>query len=229
MEDRRNVLRLGLALPFLGLPTALLAEAGAKYFEAPQTEWLPGSSRMRLLRDFRYRDPQGLMWTAKKGALVDGASIPRLAWTIAGSPYDPPYREASVIHDYYCDTMLRSWEATHRVFLDAMLTSGTEKVEAGSKWWAVHRAGPRWDDTYRWSGLWPFRVRRPDRPPANPEPSPPPPTVEQAAAWQKAQREVDALAEQQFRDVRAGLASGTLSVDDLPALADEQIARQPTG
>jgi hypothetical protein len=223
METRRKVVAYTLALPFLQFPAALLAQQPARYFKPPQTEWLPGSPKMKLLRDFSYRDPQGVMWTAKKGALVDGASIPRFAWTIAGSPYDPPYRDASIVHDYYCDTMERSWESTHLVFYEAMRTSGTSKLEADSKYWAVQRGGPRWDATHRWSGLWPVRKPRSTKG----IPSPPPPPAEMAESWQEAEMRAYAAAEQEFQEVRARLASGRLSTADIPDLAEEQIARQP--
>lgn len=35
------------------------------------------------------------------GTLFDGASIPRLLWWIAGSPYQPRYKQASAVHDLH--------------------------------------------------------------------------------------------------------------------------------
>jgi Protein of unknown function (DUF1353) len=37
------------------------------------------------------------------GAIVGGASIPQVFWSIIGGPFEDKYREASVIHDYYCE------------------------------------------------------------------------------------------------------------------------------
>src|SRR5262245_30471791 len=55
--------------------------------------------RMTLLNDYRFRDPKGEIWLAKQGSIVDGASIPRVFWSIIGGPLNGPYRNASVIHD----------------------------------------------------------------------------------------------------------------------------------
>ncbi len=47
-----------------------------------------------------------------QGAIVDGASIPRMFWSIIGGLFDEGYRDASIIHDWYCDKRLRTWQAT---------------------------------------------------------------------------------------------------------------------
>ena len=68
----------------------------------PQTEWLSeaGEDRnMCLLEPFWYTDPQGRRWDAPKGAVTNGASIPRTLWSSIGSPYTGNYRRASIVHD----------------------------------------------------------------------------------------------------------------------------------
>ena len=68
----------------------------------PKTEWLneAGEDRnMRLLEAFWYIDPQGRRWEAPKGAITNGASIPRTLWSSIGSPYTGNYRRASIVHD----------------------------------------------------------------------------------------------------------------------------------
>lgn len=37
------------------------------------------------------------------GYLFDGASIPRALWTLVGSPMDPQFVRAALIHDWLCD------------------------------------------------------------------------------------------------------------------------------
>ena len=59
-----------------------------------------------------------------KGWIVDGASIPKIAWSIIGSPLSGKYCDASVIHDYHCDVRVRSSDEVHLVFHYAMLASG---------------------------------------------------------------------------------------------------------
>jgi hypothetical protein len=78
-------------------------------------------------------------------AVVDGASIPKLFWSILGGPYEGKYRNASVIHDWFCDRRTMPWSMVHRVFYEAMLDSGVEPLTAKMMYLAVYYAGPRWD------------------------------------------------------------------------------------
>ncbi|MEM6535132.1 MAG: DUF1353 domain-containing protein [Pseudomonadota bacterium] len=98
-----------------------------------------------LIEDFTYIDSDNVAWTAPSGWVVDGASIPQALWGFIGGPFSGKYRNASVIHDYYCDERIRPWEEVHRVFYDAMLTSGVEPRKAATMFSAVYRFGPRWD------------------------------------------------------------------------------------
>jgi hypothetical protein len=109
------------------------------------TEWLRDGRTMKLLEDFAYVDAAGKRWLAKKGLSVDGASIPRALWW-SGGPYEGTYREASVVHDVYCaeNPKTASWQAVHRMFYEAMLTSGVEQTRALVMYGAVYRHGPRW-------------------------------------------------------------------------------------
>jgi hypothetical protein len=102
---------------------------------------------MKLLQDFTYIDAARKRWSAKKGSSIDGASIPRALWW-AGGPYEGPYREASVIHDFYCAQVPKTatWRSVHRLFYEAMLTSGVSRARALVMYGAVFRHGPRWPD-----------------------------------------------------------------------------------
>jgi hypothetical protein len=74
----------------------------------PKTEWLVDSNGndrdMMMLEDFSYTDPEGRLWPALRGSIVNGASIPRPLWSTVGSPYTEDYRRASIVHDIACDT-----------------------------------------------------------------------------------------------------------------------------
>ena len=119
---------------FLLLATSSLWPAFAQDFGtfvgAVRSEWLEDGRRMRLLAPFAYIDPSGLEWHAAAGWIVDGASIPRFAWSLIGGPFEGKYRNASVIHDVACDEQLRSWEAVHEVFYWAMRASGVDPMIA---------------------------------------------------------------------------------------------------
>ena len=106
---------------------------------------LPDGRTMELVQPFTYTDSHGVTWPVPARTQVDGASIPSVFWSIIGAPFTGKYREASVIHDYYCATRLRHWKAVHKVFLDGMLARGVDKVQAQLMYLAVYRFGPRWD------------------------------------------------------------------------------------
>jgi hypothetical protein len=102
---------------------------------------------MRLVENFGYFDDRGLLWEAPKGSVIDGASIPRIAWTAIGGPFEGPYRNASVIHDVACDEKRRPWQMAHGVFYSAMITSGVPEFKALVMYGAVYHFGPRWTTT----------------------------------------------------------------------------------
>lgn len=224
MTSRRDVLSACAVVPIWLIANRAIAQSSSGFLTTVKTEWIPGSRSMRLLEDFSYRDPEGQMWMAQKNWIIDGASIPRFLWVLAGSPFDPPYREASVIHDFYCDTMQRSWQKTHRVFYDAMITAGTGRVEATSKYWAVHRLGPRWDRTHRWSGMWPVKVPRrsgaewhwyvPDALSAY---------TEDIGPGEDEREKAEAAAAAEYALVQEMVAAGRIKADDVPAMGDSRV------
>ena len=118
-----------------------------RYEGSVKTEWLRDGRKMKLLEDFSYVDAGGKRWKAKKNAIIDGASISQVFWS-TGGPYEDAYREASVIHDVFCDERPKTvtWQAVHRMFFDAMLASGVDRKRALVMYLAVVRFGPRWTD-----------------------------------------------------------------------------------
>jgi hypothetical protein len=128
-------------------PEQSLSDDTPRYEGVVRTEWLQDGRTMRLLNDFSFVDAQNRRWKAPAGTTIDGASIPQVLWS-AGGPYEGKYRDASVIHDFYCDETpkTRTWKAVHRVFHDGMIASGVEKTRALFMYGAVYRHGPRWPD-----------------------------------------------------------------------------------
>ncbi len=110
------------------------------------TKWLPDGRKMELLETLVFIDPRGKKWDAPKGHIIDGASIPELAWSLAGGPYSGKYRNASVVHDVACDRRRQDWRLVHWIFYEAMLASGVPESEARIKYMAVHNFGPRWGE-----------------------------------------------------------------------------------
>ena len=102
----------------------------------------------KVLSEFSFVDAEKKVWTSPNGAIVNGASIPRPLWAIVGSPWTGRYRQASVIHDHYCDARTETWQSVHRVFYNAMMASGVNEIQAKIMYAAVYRYGPRWNIVY---------------------------------------------------------------------------------
>lgn len=98
-----------------------------------------------VMEDFSYKDRKGYIWTTTKGYKTNGASIPKLLWPIIGDPYGGGYIKSAVIHDQACDEKKKTWQDTHRTFLDAMLEEGVGPSKAYVMYSAVYRFGPRWE------------------------------------------------------------------------------------
>ena len=115
-----------------------------------KAEWLttpkPNDSfrDMKLLDTFGYVDPEGTSWDVPSGYVTNGASIPWGLWNIIGGPYDGPYRDAAVLHDYYCEKRLRPWDKTHKMYYDAALARGTTDNVASAMYAGLLLGGPRW-------------------------------------------------------------------------------------
>jgi len=106
--------------------------------------WLEGPRDMQLFEELKYRDLNGRMWIALKGAIINGASIPKFFWRIVGSPFVGLYRRPSVIHDVYCGNQLRPAQEVHDVFKEMMFQEGVSTIKVKAMFNAVNTFGPRW-------------------------------------------------------------------------------------
>jgi hypothetical protein len=122
-------------------------ETYGRYLGKLILEPLSDGRLMRLVEPFGFLDSKQTHWPVPVGAKVDGASIPQILWSLIGGPFEGKYRDASVVHDYYCDVRTRPWRAVHQVFYDAMRTSQVSESRAKLMYAAVYYAGPRWTDT----------------------------------------------------------------------------------
>ncbi|TGD72194.1 DUF1353 domain-containing protein [Mangrovimicrobium sediminis] len=102
----------------------------------PDARWLTerGTDHdMMLLEDFWYRDPDGKIWQAPSGTIVDGASIPKPLWSTVGSPYTGNYRRASIVHDVACVEAGNDWHkrrAADRMFYYACRSGGCSVLQS---------------------------------------------------------------------------------------------------
>jgi hypothetical protein len=114
------------------------------YSGSPITQWEPDGRNMTVMSELRYTDPQGMVWIAPAGSVVDGASIPRSLWSIMGGPFEGKYRNASILHDVAYDQHNRPWQDCDRMFYDAMRCSGVSAVEAKTMYYALYKFGHHW-------------------------------------------------------------------------------------
>jgi len=109
------------------------------------TQWLKGAKRlMKLQQKFIFVDENGFQWIAPQGSIIDGASIPRIAWFFIGSPFVGNYRRASVVHDVYCVTKSKPHKEVHKMFYQAMRCDGVNYFKAKAMYFAVKLGGPTW-------------------------------------------------------------------------------------
>jgi hypothetical protein len=108
------------------------------------TKWNSDGRTMTVMQNYAYIGPDRVRWDAPQGSIVDGASIPRVLWSLIGGPFEGLYRDASVVHDVACVNRMRHWRDAHRAFYTAMLKSGVDLVRAKVMYGAVFHFGPRW-------------------------------------------------------------------------------------
>jgi len=70
---------------------------------------------LRLREDFSYGK-----YTAKKGFLFNGASIPKFFWRFVGHPFSSKYVRSAVIHDILCESEVIPREDTDKLFKEML-------------------------------------------------------------------------------------------------------------
>jgi Protein of unknown function (DUF1353) len=109
-----------------------------------ETRWENDGRTMTLINELRYTDPEGVIWVAPAGSVVDGASIPRALWSFMGGPFEGRYRNGSVLHDVSYDQHTRPWQQCDRMFYNAMRCSGVSASEAKTMYYALYKFGRHW-------------------------------------------------------------------------------------
>jgi hypothetical protein len=132
-------------MPFTDDPAAGVF-SGTPKLEFIDTPNAPNRN-VRVLEDFTFtRADDGTVWDAPAGSLVDGASIPRVLWSVVGSPFTGDYVYASIVHDVACHVRSRPWRDTHYMFYLACLAGGTRRGRAKLMYLAVRNFGPHWPE-----------------------------------------------------------------------------------
>jgi len=123
---------------------AFRGELEVRFFSSTSGDGHP-VELIQLLKPFGYTDSRGVEWDVPVGYISDGASIPEWLWPAIGGPYSGRYRDAAVIHDFYCREQTRKWQDVHMVFLEAALNRGTADSLANTMYSGILYGGPRWE------------------------------------------------------------------------------------
>lgn len=91
-------------------------------------------SKTRLYRVAESVSRNGI--TVPAGFEYDGASIPRFAWSIIGSPFAPEFMTAALFHDWLYHTHQLSREEADSVLYKLLRENGVGAVKAST----IHRA-----------------------------------------------------------------------------------------
>ncbi len=134
---------------FLG--SGALAIEASEYFGEfggqPQLEvelYEKGRPTSLLLNNFSLTDPNGLTWTVPKAWSVDGAPIPRVAWSRVGGPLSGRNPHASIIHYSCCYAKTRTAHDTHRNFNYGMPANEVSQPKDKAMYWVVRTFAPSW-------------------------------------------------------------------------------------
>ena len=79
--------------------------------------------------------------TIKSGLMTDGASIPKIFWSIIGCPLNGKYVGSALIHDGLYASHILSKEESDLLFLDMMKDNGVAKWRRKLMYYAVKYFG----------------------------------------------------------------------------------------
>lgn len=129
-----------LFLLIILLPLVSCAGEFGKFTGTVKVEWLRSKTNadreMRLIEEFKYKDPNGVVWTVPAGSIINGASIPRVLWFL-GSPFIGNYREASVVHDYFYHQNDFTRKSVDKMFFNACRAGGLTAADAGAMYFTL--------------------------------------------------------------------------------------------
>jgi hypothetical protein len=130
------------AIPYIIRP---ITYKGARFSGDPEGKLQPDGRNIELLKPFSFLDSSNRLWEVPKGYVSNGASIPQLFWSIIGGPWDGRYRNPAIVHDYYCDHRIETWEDTHKMLYEGCMCAGLPEADSKRIFAAVYLGGPRWE------------------------------------------------------------------------------------
>ena len=101
---------------------------------------------MRLRNHLMFRDAQGRLWSAPRGTVSRGGCLPPGVWNLLGPPFLGLHREASIIHEHYCQQRAGHPEEVHQMFYEACRASGVPDPLAKAALRELRSHGADWSD-----------------------------------------------------------------------------------
>jgi len=121
---------------------AIVGKSVGKYsmFSELATKVSDNGRRRVLLKDFTYENDKYRI-TVKAGFSTDGASIPRVMWSVISSPFYGPIIYGAIVHDGLYTAMKLSRKESDELLKEMTLESGYSKVKAELVYNAVRAFG----------------------------------------------------------------------------------------
>ena len=107
----------------------------SKYFPKPLKLKAVGNGIFEFTAEFVY-DNEPVRVCVPVGFKTDGASIPKVVWSLVGSPWTGKYTKAAMVHDYLYRIRIYSRKRSDLIFYQAMKILGVPLW----KRWAMHKA-----------------------------------------------------------------------------------------
>lgn len=112
----------------------------AKFIGTYQIEEVD-SRLFKTLQDLTYIANNGEIILVPAGFITDGASIPKIFWSIIGSPFTGKYKKPALIHDYLYAIHLTSRKRVDSIFIEGMKYLGVSRIKRVLMWFAVKVGG----------------------------------------------------------------------------------------
>jgi hypothetical protein len=128
-----------------GAGLARRARARGRFLGAAEIEYIENGLAMRLRADLAFLDVHGMLWSAPRGSVCRGNALPSEVWKILGPPLMGAHREASIIHEHYCQMQAGVSHDVHEMFYEACLARGVPEPIARMALLELVAHGPFWE------------------------------------------------------------------------------------
>jgi hypothetical protein len=106
----------------------------------PECEAMPETNFVKLVKDWYFCIDNKKIWIPKD-YYYNGASIPRIFWSIIGSPFEPDFWSAAMGHDYLYLLHLVDRSTADECLYQLLLQSNVNTIRAHIIWAAVRTCG----------------------------------------------------------------------------------------